>query len=83
MEGCELTDALVHHVDFERVVFAIDVVLRRSVHVKLDELELGAKHGCGAIDDDFDGGAEVFELDFLLGNVQDGLLGRDCNGLIW
>jgi hypothetical protein len=35
-----LTDTLVHHVDLERVVFAVDVVLRWCMHVKLDELEI-------------------------------------------
>tara|TARA_R110002003_G_scaffold186_3_gene14539 strand:+ start:18456 stop:18743 length:288 start_codon:yes stop_codon:yes gene_type:complete len=77
-----LTDALVDHVDFEGVVFAVDVVLRGRVHVELDELEFGAEHGGGAIDDDFDGGAEVLKFDFLLGDVEDGLVGCECDRVV-
>jgi hypothetical protein len=71
---------LVHHVDFERVVFAIDVVLRGRMHVELLELEVGAADGSCAVDDDFDGGAEVLEFDFLLGDSHLGLLGEDGDG---
>jgi hypothetical protein len=77
-----LADALVDHVDFEGMVFAVDVVLRGRVHVELDELKFGAEHGGGAIDDDFNGSAEVFEFDFLLGNVEDGLVGCERDGVV-
>jgi hypothetical protein len=72
-----------NHVDFERVVFAIDVVLRRRVHVELNELEVRASDGRGAVDDDFDSRAEVFEFDFLFGDVEDGFLGHGGYGAIF
>jgi hypothetical protein len=72
--------ALVHHVHFERVVLAVDVVLRRRVHVELHELEVGAADGGGAVDDDFDGCAEVLEFDFLLGDRHLWLLCEHTDG---
>jgi hypothetical protein len=71
------------HVDFERVVFAIDVVFRWRVHVELNELEVRASDGCGAVDNDFNSRAEVFEFDFLFGDVEDGLLGHGGYGAIY
>lgn len=64
------------------MVFAIDVVLRRRVHVKLDELELGTCDAGGAVDDDFDCSPEVFEFDFLFWDVKDGLVGRYRHGVV-
>jgi hypothetical protein len=50
--------------------------------VELDELEVRAGDAGGAIDDDFDCRAEVLELDFLLGDVERGLLGHYSHGVI-
>jgi hypothetical protein len=72
----------VDHVNLKRVVLAVDVVLRGSVHVELDQLELGTCHCCGAVDDDFNGGTKVLELDFLFGNVEGWLLCHDTDGSI-
>jgi hypothetical protein len=71
----ELTDALVDHVDLERVVLSVDVVLRWGVHVELDELEVCTGNSCGTVDDDLNGSAQVLELNLLFGNVEDRLLG--------
>lgn len=67
-----------YHVDFQREIFSIDVVLGRSVYVELSESEIGAGKGSGSVHDDFNGGTQILKLNLLLRNVQRGLLG--CKG---
>lgn len=72
-----------HHVDLERVVFAVNVVLGRGVHVELGELVVDASEAGGAVGDDFECGAQVLEDDFLdLGDGDDGPVGSESDGAI-
>lgn len=76
-------NALVHHVDLERVVFAIDVVLGRRVHMELGELVVDASEAGGAVGDDFECSAQVLEDDFLdVGDGDDGPVGSEGDGTI-
>ena len=77
-----LTDALVHHVHLEREVLAVDAVLGGGVDVELGKAELVAAEGGGAVHHDLNGGVEVLELDSLLGDVDDGLLGGVADGAV-
>jgi hypothetical protein len=72
----------VDEVGFEGEVLIVDAVLRGRVEVELLEAEGGAGEVCGAVYDDFDGGAKVFKFDGLLGNVEGGLFGGGGNGCI-
>jgi len=74
----------VYHVDFQRVVLAIYMMLGRRVHVELNEAEVDASKGRGAIYEDFDGGAQVLEFHLVdFWDVQYGGFGGDGNGGIW
>lgn len=60
--------------DLERVELSIDMVLRWSVNVELNELEVCAGDSCGTIENDLNGSAQVLELNLLFRNVEDRLL---------
>lgn len=58
----------------QRVIFAINVMLRWSVHVELNKAELGACESGGAVGDNFDSSAQILELDlFYFWDINDGL----------
>jgi hypothetical protein len=78
-----LTHALMHKVQFQRVVFLANTVLRGSVHVELPQSEIGACKRCGAIDDDFNRCAQVLKFDLLLLNGNKRLLGCELNGVVY
>lgn len=79
----ERTNALVHHVNFEREVLAVDAVLGRGVNVELSKSELVATKGGGAVDDNLDGGVEVLKFHGLLWDVQDRLLSSEAHRAVY
>jgi hypothetical protein len=76
MEGGRRTDGLVDHVDLEREVLAVDVVLGGGVHVELDKPEVGALECRRAVHDDLDRRPEVLKHNALLRDVDDGAVCR-------
>ena len=75
--------ALVNAVDLQREVFATEVVLRGCVHVALDQVEGGVADSRGAVDNDFNGGAQVQELHFIgFGDSEFGLDRRRSDGVV-
>ena len=76
------TDALVDHVNFEREVLVVDVVLGGGVHVELLETEVRSVEGGGAVDDDLDRRAQVLKLDSLLRDIYDRAVCSGANGSI-
>lgn len=78
------TYALMHHVYFQRMILAIEVMLGRRVHVELNESEVRSCDACGAVRDHFDSGTQVLKLGlFYCRDIDLWLLSEDSNRVIW